>query len=335
MIFDDHDIVDDWNTSAAWLADMRATGWWRKRLTAGLMSYWVHQHLGNLSPDELADDPTWAAVHATPDGTRALHALAERAEADFSSVRFSYRRDFGRVRVVMVDSRAARVLEEGHRAMLDPAEAAWLREQVLADEGAYDHPPDRHLPALAAAAPGARRRGLGRGPVRRRARRPLGPLRRVAAAAPTWSTGRPSRVPSPTSPTLISEAAAAPDAPASVCVLSGDVHHGYLAEATWRAGDLGIPVVQLTCSPVHNFLCRARCGSVSASAGARRPASGPPPRPARPPPTAGALAQAGRSVVRQPACDPDPGRAVRPACAWNAPARRRGLHTVHERSLTG
>ncbi len=29
MIFDDHDVIDDWNTSAAWLADMRATDWWR------------------------------------------------------------------------------------------------------------------------------------------------------------------------------------------------------------------------------------------------------------------------------------------------------------------
>ena len=30
MIFDDHDVIDDWNTSAAWLAEMRATPWWQR-----------------------------------------------------------------------------------------------------------------------------------------------------------------------------------------------------------------------------------------------------------------------------------------------------------------
>lgn len=49
-MFDDHDVIDDWNTSAAWLAEMRATPWWQERVVSGLMSYWVYQHLGNLSP---------------------------------------------------------------------------------------------------------------------------------------------------------------------------------------------------------------------------------------------------------------------------------------------
>ncbi|EFL26514.1 conserved hypothetical protein, partial [Streptomyces himastatinicus ATCC 53653] len=56
MIFDDHDVIDDWNTSEAWLNRMRTTPWWRERILSGLMSYWVHQHLGNLSPAELAAD---------------------------------------------------------------------------------------------------------------------------------------------------------------------------------------------------------------------------------------------------------------------------------------
>ena len=56
MIFDDHDIRDDWNTSASWRADMKEKPWWRDRIRAGLASYWVYQHLGNMSPAELADD---------------------------------------------------------------------------------------------------------------------------------------------------------------------------------------------------------------------------------------------------------------------------------------
>lgn len=66
MIFDDHDVIDDWNTSEAWVADMRATPWWRERILSGLMSYWVHQHLGNLPPERLAEDPLYEAVRATP-----------------------------------------------------------------------------------------------------------------------------------------------------------------------------------------------------------------------------------------------------------------------------
>ena len=50
MIFDDHDVHDDWNTSIAWLEEMRAQAWWQERIEAALCSYWVYQHLGNLSP---------------------------------------------------------------------------------------------------------------------------------------------------------------------------------------------------------------------------------------------------------------------------------------------
>jgi hypothetical protein len=60
MIFDDHDISDDWNTSAAWVEHMRAMPWWDERIVSGLASYWLYQHLGNLSPDDLDDDPVWA-----------------------------------------------------------------------------------------------------------------------------------------------------------------------------------------------------------------------------------------------------------------------------------
>lgn len=59
MIFDDHDVIDDWNTSAAWLTEIRSTPWWHERIVSGLMSYWVYQHLGNLSP------PSWRRIRST------------------------------------------------------------------------------------------------------------------------------------------------------------------------------------------------------------------------------------------------------------------------------
>jgi hypothetical protein len=44
------------------------------------------------------------------------------------------------------------------------------------------------------------------------------------------------------------------EAPASIVILSGDVHHGYLAEATFRDEDVKSPIYQAVCSPLRNFL---------------------------------------------------------------------------------
>ncbi|MBD0747121.1 alkaline phosphatase D family protein [Streptomyces sp. CBMA152] len=252
MIFDDHDLIDDWNTSAAWLAGMRATAWWPERLASGLMSYWVYQHLGNLSPAQLAADPLYSAVRATPDGTEALRRGCAPTAPSPEGPRWSYRRDFGRVRLLMVDTRAARVLDEDKRAMLDEAAADWLREQALDGPGDYDHlligsslpwllPPLVHD---AEAWSAALCRGV-RGP---RWARLAEKLRRRAdlehwAAFPA-SFARLAE--------LIARVGSGPAAPATVCVLSGDVHHAYVAESARISTSPGARVFQLTCSPVHN-----------------------------------------------------------------------------------
>ncbi|MEV8534257.1 alkaline phosphatase D family protein [Streptomyces sp. NPDC051211] len=251
QMFDDHDVVDDWNTSASWLAEMRATPWWQERVLSGLMSYWVYQHLGNLSPAELAADKLYEAVRASPDGTDALRAFAAEADADPASVRWSYRRDFGRVRLLMVDTRAARVLAEDRRAMLDPAEQQWLRDNALEGHGGYDHllvgsslpwlmPPLIHdaegwNAALCRGERGERWARIGED-LRRRS-----DLEHWAAFPASFAALS----------DLVEEVATGPRAPATVCVLSGDVHHAYVAEplipSTAR-------VFQLTCSPVHNSI---------------------------------------------------------------------------------
>ncbi|MGY4921185.1 alkaline phosphatase D family protein [Streptomyces sp. 900105755] len=253
MIFDDHDVIDDWNTSAAWLADVRATPWWQERLLSGLMSYWVHQHLGNLSPAELAADPLYTAVCDAPDGTDELRAFAARADADPASVRWSYRRDFGRVRLLMVDTRAARVLAEQSRAMLDAGEAGWLREQALDSRESYDHLlVGTSLPWLlphlihdlenwdAALCRGERGARWAR----------FGERLRRAADLEHWAAFPPSFA---ELADLFARTGSGPAAPASICVLSGDVHHAYVAEPAWPAGSAPASrVLQLTCSPVHN-----------------------------------------------------------------------------------
>ncbi|MEW2415365.1 alkaline phosphatase D family protein [Streptomyces sp. NPDC046866] len=249
QMFDDHDIVDDWNTSASWLAEMRATPWWRERVLSGLMSYWVYQHLGNLSPAELTADPLYQAVRKAPDGTESLRAFAAAADVDPGSAHWSYRRDFGRSRLLMVDTRAARVLAEDSRAMLAPAEQQWLRDNALSGRGAYDHlligsslpwlmPPLIHdaevwNAALCRGERGPRWARIGED-LRRRS-----DLEHWAAFPASFAAlGE-----------LIEEVGTGPRAPATICVLSGDVHHAYVAEPR-------IPgrarVFQLTCSPVHN-----------------------------------------------------------------------------------
>ncbi|MCH0539012.1 alkaline phosphatase family protein [Streptomyces sp. MUM 203J] len=253
MIFDDHDVIDDWNTSAAWAADLRATPWWRERLVSGLMAYWVYQHLGNLSPGELATDPLYGEVRAAPDGTEALRRFAAGAGEDPSRARWSYRRDFGRTRLVMVDGRAGRVLDEEKRSVLDGGHARWVREQVLADRGGVDHllvgsalpwllPPlvhDAEQWNAALCRGGRGERWARAGEVLRRA----SDLEHWAAfpASFEWLTG------------LLAEAAAEPGGPATVAVLSGDVHHSYVAEPE-RPGTGGGRVMQLTCSPVHQWI---------------------------------------------------------------------------------
>ena len=90
MIFDDHDVRDDWNTSYSWQQDIRQTSWWHERIVSGLASYWVYQHVGNLSPDERAEDPVWQRIVAHAEGggddeldlTQALDDLAERVDED-------------------------------------------------------------------------------------------------------------------------------------------------------------------------------------------------------------------------------------------------------------
>jgi hypothetical protein len=267
MIFDDHDVIDDWNTSESWLSEMRATTWWRERILGGLASYWVYQHLGNLSPAELAADPTFAAVSTAEDGTAVLREFAERADSRPETVRWSYRRDLGRVRLMIIDTRAARVLDEQNRAILDDKEMAWLREQMLSGldghgepnstasggGSGYDHllvgtslpwllPPAIHDAETwnAALCRGAR------GP--RWAK--LGERLRRAADLEHWAA-YPRSFDALTE--LLADVARTREAPATVCVLSGDVHHAYVSEPRFPQ-PVNSQVLQLTCSPMHNSI---------------------------------------------------------------------------------
>ncbi len=140
MIFDDHDVRDDWNTSQSWRDDMQAKSWWQERIVGALSSYWVYQHLGNLSPAELADNELYQRVRGF-DGdaeqlVREFAAAADREADGAKGARWSYRRDFGSVRLLVIDSRCGRILDQGRRSMLSEAEFDWIEEQLTGD---YEH----------------------------------------------------------------------------------------------------------------------------------------------------------------------------------------------------
>ncbi|MDQ3886415.1 MAG: alkaline phosphatase family protein [Actinomycetota bacterium] len=251
MIFDDHDVRDDWNTSWAWRERMGAQRWWHHRIRGALASYWVYQHLGNLPPDERAADPVWREVQETVGDTwPLLQRMAGGVDADPTLVRWSFRWDLDRVRLVMVDSRCGRILDEDHRMMLDEAEFAWVERAVEEDAAdAVDHvlvgsslpwllPPAIH-DAQSIDEEAANKDGL---------RGWLAEIVRQGADLEHWAAFRSSfdRLAA-----LLQRVGTGPGAPATVSVLSGDVHHTYAARASFdEAADSAVH--QLVCSPVHH-----------------------------------------------------------------------------------
>ncbi|MEA2296142.1 MAG: hypothetical protein QOE86_3781, partial [Solirubrobacteraceae bacterium] len=255
MIFDDHDVIDDWNTSLSWLEMIRAQGWWDERIVGAFVSYWIFQHLGNLSPQALETDDLWQQVQQADDAGQILRDFAFRADRAVDSTQWSYCRDIGSARLVMVDSRAGRVLEPGKRTMVDEDEWAFIEESATSQQ--HDHlligsslpwlmaPGMHHLEAWNEAIsegawgkPGAR----------------VGEKLRQALDLEHWpafndSFRRLTR--------LIGRIGAGEDGepPATIVALGGDVHHAYLAEVAYPAGaNVRSRVYQAVCSPFRNPL---------------------------------------------------------------------------------
>ena len=175
MIFDDHEIIDDWNSSAAWLAEMRrAPVVGRAHARPALASYWLFQHLGNMTPDELAADPVGRAPARR-------HAARSRTVADPTTRGATARRrphpaDHARLPRQPGARRAASGACCRRRTGTELAEQARRR---LRPPGA------RLLAALAAGAGDPPRRGRDGGAVATA----TAARWRSCAASTTWSTG--------------------------------------------------------------------------------------------------------------------------------------------------
>ncbi|MBD0358066.1 MAG: alkaline phosphatase family protein [Rubrobacter sp.] len=253
MIFDDHEVADDWNISEAWVEETRNHPWWNDQISGSHVSYWIYQHLGNLSPKELAENDLFERVKTAEDAGPVLREYAYRAHRESAGTRWSFYRDFGGARLVMIDSRGGRVLERGQRSMVDAEEWRWIEEYAI---GGFDHLLlGTSLPVLLG--PGmhdlqAWNEAVCSGVWGERAAE-WGEKIRRSQDLDHWSSFRDSFV---RLTDLIRRVGAGEKGrpPASILVFSGDVHHGYLTESTFRDDEVESPVYQVVCSPLRNSL---------------------------------------------------------------------------------
>jgi hypothetical protein len=254
MIFDDHDVHDDWNTSAAWIEDMRRTDWWGKRITAALTSYWIYQHLGNLTPDQVERDPLYLQAVGADDAARVLNEFATAADREGGGRLWSFSRMLGSTRLVVIDAREGRVLNDGRREMIDDDEWSWLERQLTGD---HDHvlvastlpillAPTLHYLEAWNEAVCAGAWGPWAATLSERLRR--------AADLEHWAAFQESfgRMIS-----LLTDVAAGRRgrAPASIVMLGGDVHQAYLETVAFRRSEgVSSAVYQAVCSPFRNQL---------------------------------------------------------------------------------
>ncbi|NLT05560.1 MAG: alkaline phosphatase family protein [Solirubrobacterales bacterium] len=272
MVFDDHDVHDDWNISAAWLAQMRATEWWEQHIYAAVMSYWVYQHAGNLSPDEQDRDGLLARCVAAGDAEPLLRELAHESAYGTDGAHWTYHRDLGATRLLVLDSRASRRLPPeaaggadaagvqepsggaATRSMFDEREWEWVADHL---DGDFDHlllatslpwllsPGMHYAEAWSEAVCGGAWGGL--------AARACERLRQAADlehwAAFGESFERLAR--------LQREVGAGErgQAPRTIVTLAGDVHHAFVSEVAFRRGSgVRSSVYQAVCSPLRNPL---------------------------------------------------------------------------------
>ena len=268
MVFDDHEIRSGWRTSQTSLDAMREEDRHDERLASGLTAYWLYQHLGNLSPEQLRADELLTKAYELDDAEPVLRDFAVRADQAPENSRWSFCRSLGGCLLVVIDSRAARTLDPGARDMVNADEWEWIHSRTRGD---YNHV------LLASSVPFLLGRGLQHfeawneavcdGAWGRRAAR-VGEWIRQQAKLDHWASFNASfrRIAA-----LLAEMAtgARGKPPASVLMLSGDVHHGYTAPVSLRgteqagtstaAGPPRSAVWQLVCSPFRkNFPMRYR-----------------------------------------------------------------------------
>jgi hypothetical protein len=256
MVIDDHDMHDDWNISEEWCEEMERKPWWRERVVGGMTAYWIYQFIGNLSPNELAERRLYQQVLLERDDAGpALREYMEQDDREREGKRWSFYRDLGTMRMIVIDVRTGRCLDPGERKIVDDDEWDWIAER--ATEGEFDHlllgASDPYLLSRSFHNLESWNEKVCDGAWGRTAAG-WGEQMRQGLDFDHWAAFEDSFL---RLTRLIADVGSGGSraAPASIGVLSGDVHHAYLAEVGFRR-DAGVEsvVYQAVCSPYRNAL---------------------------------------------------------------------------------
>jgi hypothetical protein len=145
MIFDDHEVTDDWNADAGWMGIVHTKSdpyrLWPMTMTDALSSYWVYQGWGNLSPDAWKSDPRVqilqrckeAGRDALPELRRLVFERAirptEPGAGRSQKLAWNYALPTGDVPFLVVDLRTDR--DVNGSGGLSPERLQWLERSLL------------------------------------------------------------------------------------------------------------------------------------------------------------------------------------------------------------
>ena len=263
MIFDDHDVRDDWNTSYAWKQEIEKTDWWHGRIVSGLgvvldlpaprqplarrSATTTRCGSGSIAP------PGRRRSSTSPSGSTPRPSGSHQHPETF---RWSYARELRR--------RAAgrRGLPGGPGARAGPARparpgrgAAWLDEQLRGDVKhlligtslPFLLPPGLHYLE-------AWNEAVGNGAWGRRSAA-LGEKLRQAVDLEHWAAFQEAFQDVAQMVVEVADGKRG-KAPQTVTFLSGDVHHSYLAEVERPHWAGSSRIMQAVCSPIRNPLPR-------------------------------------------------------------------------------
>jgi hypothetical protein len=243
MIFDDHDVTDDWNVTRAWRDAVRGSPTGRRVVANALAAFWAFQGWGN---DPSRDDAkVREAVTGLADGTVSPDAFDE---AMWAHDRWAFHAPTDPPTIFM-DTRTRRGYDsaEGGPRLLNEEG----RREVLQVAAGAGHTPGRPL-LMVSAVP-----VCGLELVERRQKylvRELGPY---AIDFEAWHSNLQGFV------DLVHLLVDDLGLPWTV-MFSGDVHYGFTVDVTVDAGERSLPITQLVSSPIRHSgaFSRAALGTI-------------------------------------------------------------------------
>ena len=141
MMFDDHEITDDWNRDRKWVAQLFSPqdefAYWPHAITDGLIAYWTYQGWGNIAPKEWKQRTLAKILVAARDsGTDALpelrRAVHKQAAKPPGGLIFHYELPIDSPKVLVSDMRTRKRLgaTDDDTSSWDKQQLDWLQSRL-------------------------------------------------------------------------------------------------------------------------------------------------------------------------------------------------------------